>query len=107
MNPERTGRRVINIDIENNAKKIRIQGAVQVILAELSFVVSFLFMFLMRKGYNLNKVREVIQDAVNQGLNKGWETYKKTEGIKGQDLYYQKFKNQEPTQFDKVGVQIS
>lgn len=47
-------------------------------------------MFMMRKGYDFNKVRNVVYDAVENGLNKGWETYKQTEGIKGDDLYYRK-----------------
>ena len=81
---------MINIDVEDNAKKIRIQGAVEVLLVQLTFVISFLFMFMMRKGYDFNKVRNIVYDAVENGLNKGWETYKQTEGIKGDDLYYRK-----------------
>lgn len=48
-------------------------------------------MFMVRKGYNFNEVRNVIYDAVENGLNKGWETYKDTEGLKGDELYYRTF----------------
>ena len=74
---------MINIDIENKPNDVKIDGVAAVILTELTFVISFLYLFFRNRGVDVEEIWRVMDATLKEGMKKGWETEKKEKGIDG------------------------
>lgn len=85
MNQDWTGRRVINIDIEKDQKNIKIDGDLGVLFTQLTFVVGFIYLQMIKNGYSVRGINDILSFVVQEGMRKGWEVEKKERGLKGDE----------------------
>lgn len=80
---------MINIDIENNEKNIKIDGDLGVLFAQLSFVVGFIYLQMIKNGYSVKGINDILSFVVQEGMKKGWEVQKKERKLDGRSLVKQ------------------
>lgn len=68
---ERTVPALINIDFEDKSKNIKIDGKLETILTELSFVVSFIYSKMTLEGYSFDKIKDILILAIQNGIFEG------------------------------------
>lgn len=84
--PGRTGRRVINIDIENNEQNITIDGELGILLPQLTFVVGFIYLKMIKHGYSVEDIDNTLSLVLQEGMKKGWEVQKAERGLNGKQF---------------------
>ena len=68
---QRTGRRVINIDLENNIFNITCDK-LNVFCVEMQFIIAFFSCLLFNKGYEQEEIEMWLSDIQERGINKGY-----------------------------------
>ena len=84
MNPERTGRRVINVDTEN--KDFRINGELPTLLTELEFIVADMYITMLGQGFYNKDINDIFDNVRQKGIESAWKTIKLENEITGQEL---------------------
>ena len=86
---ERTGRRVISIDLENN-KHLKAEGEIQTLLSQMQFIIAFLYMELILKGLDPMACQAMFDQVIDRGMKLGHKVENEKNEVKGDELYYKK-----------------
>ena len=76
---ERTGRRVINIDLRNTPNETKIQSQDENgadLLVETETVLSFLYIYLTRRKYTPKNIKQIFTAVVDRGMQRGSKALK-------------------------------
>lgn len=84
MNPERTGRRVINVDVER--ENYRIEGELPALLTELEFIVADMYITMLGQGLYNKDINDTFDTVRQNALNTAWKVIKLENEITGQEL---------------------
>lgn len=74
MNPERTGRRMINVDVKN--KDFKIEGELPILLTELEFIMADIYFTMLEKGFYNKDVNDVFDEVRKNVAEKVWKIIK-------------------------------
>ena len=81
MNPERTGRRVINVDVER--ENYRIEGELPALLTELEFIVADMYINMLGQGLYNKDINDIFDLVRKNGIESAWKTIKLENEITG------------------------
>lgn len=74
MNPERTGRRVINVDVER--ENYRIEGELPALLTELEFIVADMYIIMLGQGLYHKDINDVFDLVRKNASETAWKVIK-------------------------------
>ncbi len=72
---ERTGRRVINLDLKNEVFDLKCDE-LTIFSVEIQFIIAFFSCLLFNKGYSQEEVVVWLSDIEQRGIIKGYQTFK-------------------------------
>lgn len=84
MNPGRTGRRVINVDINKEEKTLEnfeIKGELPTLFTELEFTIADIYLIMLSKGFNVQDASQFLDKIVKNGCDSAWKVIKESKNI--------------------------